>query len=235
MQKVKAYAKILNMRMHKKSHLEERIAACADIVTVADLKEKNMKVSAEISDILPLESIFGNSNPVHLEIGCGKGKFVCETAKLNTDINFIAVEKISNVLIEALERTKEEKLGNVYYLNCAAEVLQRYFIEGAISRIYLNFSNPLPKEGYKKQRLTHPRFLNIYRYLLKDGGQIVQKTDDRDFYLFSLESYKAAGYQIVYTCEDLASNPVDGDVETEHEKLFKERGKPIYRIVAVKA
>lgn len=223
------------MRMHKKSHLEERIAACADILTVADLNEKNMKISAGIRDILPLENIFGNSNPVHLEIGCGKGKFIRETAKLNTGINFIAVEKISNVLIEALERTKEEKLHNVYYLNCAAEVLQRYFKEGAISRIYLNFSNPLPKEGYKKQRLTHPKFLNIYRALLKDGGEIIQKTDDYNFYLFSLESYREAGYKITYTCEDLAANPVDGDVETEHEKLFKERGKPIYRIVAVKA
>lgn len=220
--------------MHKKSHLEERIAACADIVTVADLNEKNMKISADIPDILPLDKIFGNNNPVHLEIGCGKGKFVCETARLNPDVNFIAVEKISNVLIEALERTKEEKIHYVYYLNCAAEVLQRYFEEGAISRIYLNFSNPLPKEGYKKQRLTHPRFLNIYRTLLKDGGEIFQKTDDYAFYLFSLESYKEAGYKIVDTCEDLASNPVEGDVETEHEKLFKERGKPIYRIVAVK-
>lgn len=220
--------------MHKKSHLEERIAACSDIVTIADLNEKNMKISADIPDILPLEKIFGNCNPVHLEIGCGKGKFVCETAKLNPDVNFVAVEKISNVLIEALERTKEEEIHNVYYLNCAAEVLQRYFEKGAISRIYLNFSNPLPKEGYKKQRLTHPRFLNIYRTLLKDGGEIFQKTDDYAFYLFSLESYREAGYKIVDTCDDLASNPVAGDVETEHEKLFKERGKPIYRIVAVK-
>lgn len=235
MQKDSACVKIFSMRMHKKSHLEERIAACGDIVTVADLNEKNMQVSAKIPDILPLKSIFGNSNPVHLEIGCGKGKFVCETAKLNIDINFIAVEKISNVLIEALERTKEEGLRNVYYLNCAAEVLQRYFEEGAISRIYLNFSNPLPKEGYKKQRLTHPRFLNIYRALLKDGGEIIQKTDDRDFYLFSIDSYREAGYKIVYMCEDLAANPVAGDIETEHERLFKERGKPIYRIVAVKA
>lgn len=221
--------------MHKKSHLEERLAACSDIVTVADLNEKNMKISAAMPDILPLQSIFGNANPVHLEIGCGKGKFVCQTAKLNPNINYVAVEKISNVLIEALERTKEENLHNVYYLNCAAEVLQKYFKVGSISRIYLNFSNPLPKEGYKKQRLTHPRFLNIYRNLLKDGGEIVQKTDDYAFYLFSLESYKEAGYKIIYTCENLALNPVEGDVETGHEKLFKERGKPIYRIVAVKA
>ena len=220
--------------MHRKPHLEERIAACADIVTIADMSEKNMSISAGIPDILPLRSIFGNNNPVYLEIGCGKGKFVIGTAKANPGINFVAVEKISNVLVEALERTKEEKVPNVHYINCAAEVLQRYFEEGAVSRIYLNFSNPLPKEGYKKQRLTHPRFLNIYRTLLADGGEIVQKTDDKNFYLFSLESYRETGYKIIYTCEDLAANPVEGDIETEHEKLFKERGKPIFRIVAVK-
>lgn len=222
------------MRMHKKSHLEERIEACSDIVTIADLSEKNMSVAADIPQMLPLKEIFKNFNPVHLEIGCGKGKFVCEKAAMNPEINFVAVEKISNVLIEALERAKAENLKNVHFLNCAAEVLKRYFGEGAISRIYLNFSNPLPKEGYKKQRLTHTRFLNIYKYLLCKKGEIHQKTDDRDFYLFSLESYKGAGYEIAETCEDLAANPVPDDVETEHEKLFKERGKPIYRIVAVR-
>lgn len=220
------------MRMHKKGHLEERIAACGDIVTVADLSDKNMKRAAGVKEFLPLEDIFGNSNPVHLEIGCGKGKFVCETAKLNKDCNFIAVEKISNVLIEALERVKEEAIKNVYFLNCAAEVIEKYLKDNSVSRIYLNFSNPLPKEGYKKQRLTHPRFLRIYKQLLVSGGEIVQKTDDRDFYLFSLESYKAEGLNIVETCEDLKSHPVSGDVETEHEKRFKEMGKPIYRIVA---
>ena len=94
------------------------------------------------------------------------------------------------------------------------------------------FSSPLPKEGYKKQRLTHPRFLEIYRGILKDGGKIIQKTDDKNFYLFSLESYKEAGYEIEETCEDLKNHPVEGDAETEHEKLFKAQGKQIYRIVA---
>ena len=220
------------MRMHRKPHLDERLSACGKILKIADLSDKNMKRSAEVKEYLDFENIFGNSNPVHLEIGCGKGKFIVETAKLNPDINFVAVEKISNVLIEALERAKSENLKNVYFLNCAAEVLHKYFKAGAISRIYLNFSNPLPKEGYKKQRLTHPRFLEIYRGILKDGGKIIQKTDDKNFYLFSLESYKEAGYEIEETCEDLKNHPVEGDVETEHEKLFKERGKPIFRIVA---
>lgn len=220
------------MRMHKKGHLEERLEACSDILTVADLTDKNMLRAAGVKEYLDLENIFKNGNPVHLEIGCGKGKFVCETAAMNTAINFVACEKISNVLIDACERVKSENLKNVYFLNCAAEVLPKYFKPHTVDKIYLNFSNPLPKEGYKKQRLTHPKFLEIYRGLLKDGGLIVQKTDDKPFYEFSLESYKEAGYKVLEKCEDLKNNPVAGDVETEHERLFKRQGKNIFRIVA---
>ena len=191
-----------------------------------------MKRSAEVKEYLDFENIFGNSNPVHLEIGCGKGKFIVETAKLNPDINFVAVEKISNVIIDACERTLREGIENVCFLNCAAEVLPKYLKENSVEKLYLNFSNPLPKEGYKKQRLTHTRFLNIYSSFLKKGSLIVQKTDDKDFYLFSLENYKEAGFEIKEVCEDLKNHPVAGDIETEHEKLFKERGKPIFRIVA---
>ncbi|MBD5583978.1 MAG: tRNA (guanosine(46)-N7)-methyltransferase TrmB [Clostridia bacterium] len=216
--------------MHRKSRLDERISACGDIVTVADLTDKNMKRAVLTPEYLPFNDIFGNENPIALEIGCGKGKFVCEMAKKNPNINFVACEKISNVLIEALERVKEEGLKNVYFLNCAGEVLEKYFKKGSVDVIYLNFSNPLPKEGYKKQRLTHPRFLSIYMGLLKDGGHIIQKTDDKDFYNFSLESYKEVGFTVLSTCENY-QNPVENDVETEHERRFKDMGKPIYRII----
>lgn len=221
------------MRMHKKGHLEERLAACADILTVADLNDKNMKRAAEAKEYLDFYKIFGNDNPVRLEIGCGKGKFVCETALANPDVNFFACEKISNVLIEACERVKAEGIKNIHFLNCAAEVLPKYFAEGTVEKIYLNFSNPLPKEGYKKQRLTHPRFLQIYRSILIRGGEIIQKTDDGAFFDFSLESFRQAGFKITGVCEDLKNNPVEGDVETEHERLFKSLGRPIYRITAV--
>ncbi|MDE6613713.1 MAG: tRNA (guanosine(46)-N7)-methyltransferase TrmB, partial [Clostridia bacterium] len=185
-----------------------------------------------VKEYIDFKEVFKNDNPVYLEIGCGKGKFVCETAERNPHINFVACEKISNVLIDALEQAKGKGLKNVYFLNCAAEVLPKYFKSASVEKIYLNFSNPLPKEGYKKQRLTHPKFLEIYRGILTAHGQIIQKTDDKSFYLFSLESYKQANYKILSTCEDLKSNPVAGDVETEHEKLFKSQGKAIYRIVA---
>ena len=220
------------MRMHRKPHLDERLLSCGNIVTIADLTDKNMNRAKDTKEYLDFDKIFGNFNPVHLEIGCGKGKFVCETAKLNPRINFVACEKISNVIIDACERTVAEDIKNIHFLNCAAEVLEKYLRPRSVEKIYLNFSNPLPKEGYKKQRLTHPRFLEIYRRILKEGGTIVQKTDDRDFYLFSLESYKESGFEIKETCEDLKNHPVEGDVETEHEKLFKSQGKPIFRIVA---
>lgn len=199
---------------------------------MSDLSERNMAHAAELRDNMNFEEIFGNGNPVRLEIGCGKGKFICETAALNPDVNFVACEKISNVLIDACERALSDGLKNVHFLNCAAEVLERYIPAHSAEKIYLNFSNPLPKEGYKKQRLTHPKFLKIYRELLKEGGTVAQKTDDGDFYAFSLASYAECGCEIIRCCEDLASHPIEGDVETEHERLFKSRGKRIYYIEA---
>ena len=220
------------MRMHKKGHLEQRLEACGDILTCADLEDKNMLRAAGIKEYLDFEKIFKNSNPVALEIGCGKGKFICETAVMHPKFNYVACEKISNVIIDACERVKRENISNVYFLICAAEVLAKYLPPASVEKIYLNFSNPLPKEGYKKQRLTHPRFLEIYRGILKDGGTVIQKTDDKNFYEFSLESYKSSGYKILSECTDLKNNPVEGDVETEHERLFKSQGKNIFRIVA---
>lgn len=191
-----------------------------------------MKVAAAKKEELDFFKIFGNDNPVHLEIGCGKGRFVCELAARRPDINFIAVEKISNVLIEAVERAKSDGLTNVHFINSAAEVLPKYIKEGSIDKIYLNFSNPLPKLGYAKQRLTHPRFLNEYKLFLKSGGEIVQKTDDKDFYEFSLASFVESGYEIVEKCGDLHALNDPDNIVTEHEKKFAAEGKKIHRIIA---
>lgn len=201
-------------------------------MTVADLADKNMKNAAAQKAELNFGELFGNNNPVHLEIGCGKGKFVCELAARTPDVNFIAVEKISNVLIEAVERAKAEGLKNVHFINSAAEVLPRYLKESSVEKIYLNFSNPLPKLGYAKQRLTHPRFLNEYRRFLQKGGLIVQKTDDGDFYRFSLESFEECGYEILEKCEDLHALGDPENIVTEHEKRFSDMGKNIYRLIA---
>lgn len=206
--------------------------ACRDVLTVADLSEKNMKKAADIKQYLDFRALFGNDNPVELEIGCGKGKFVCELASRNKGLNYIAVEKISNVLIEACEKAKELTLTNVHFLNCAAEVLPKYLPENSVNKIYLNFSNPLPKLGYAKQRLTHPAFLEEYKSFLIKGGTVVQKTDDRDFYEFSVESYLNSGYEILERCEDLTALGDNDNIVTEHEKRFSDMGKKIYRVVA---
>lgn len=220
------------MRMRRKGNLDARLEACSDVLFRDGLEEKNMKLAARERDFLNFSQIFKNDDPVYLEIGCGKGGFICKKAAAERDKNFLAVEKISNVLIAAAERAKAENLTNVYFLNCAAEVLQKYIPEGKIAGIYLNFSNPLPKEGFKKQRLTHPKFLRIYGELLKDGGKIYQKTDDEGFFEFSLESYAEAGYKVLDVRRDLAADPVAGDIETEHEARFKSAGKKIFYICA---
>ena len=217
--------------MHKKSHLEERLAACGGVLTVADLKQKNMKLAAEQRELFDYMQIFGNANPVHLEIGCGKGGFVNAMAALHPNTNFIAVEKISNVMIEACESALSNGVKGVHFLICAAEVLPKYIPQHSVERIYLNFSNPLPKQGYVKQRLTNPRFLNIYRYLLTSDGEIWQKTDDENFFDYSLESYQSEGFKILSVCRDLAAHPFEGNVVTEHERRFMDEGKKIFRAV----
>ena len=217
--------------MHKKSHLEERLAACDSILTVADLTQKNMKLAAQERKLLNYASVFSNSNPVHLEIGCGKGGFVNKMATLHPDVNFLAVEKISNVMIEACESALSLGIKNVHFLICAAEVLPKYIPENSVERIYLNFSNPLPKLGYVKQRLTNPRFLEIYKKLLIPGGEIWQKTDDEAFFDYSLASYEEAGLKILSVCRDLEAHPFEGNVITEHERRFMDEGKKIFRAV----
>ncbi len=217
--------------MHKKSHLEERLTACGSILTVADLTQKNMKLAAQERKLLNYASVFSNSNPVHLEIGCGKGGFVNKMATLHPDVNFLAVEKISNVMIEACESALSLGIKNVHFLICAAEVLPKYIPENSVERIYLNFSNPLPKLGYVKQRLTNPRFLEIYKKLLVTGGEIWQKTDDEAFFDYSLASYEEAGLKILSVCRDLEAHPFEGNVITEHERRFMDKGKKIFRAV----
>ncbi len=222
------------MRMHRKSHLDERLKQCGAILTPADVSEKNLKTAAEKKDYLDLKKIFGNDAPVRLEIGCGKGGFVTASALREPDVNFVAVEKISNVLVTACEEAVRLGLKNVHFVNCAAEVLEKYFREGTFGRIYLNFSNPLPKLGYARQRLTSAGFLEIYSRLLKDGGEIWQKTDNEDFFEYSMQSFKDCGFTLKEVCRDITEEPPEGNIITEHERKFMDMGLPVFRLVAVK-
>ena len=224
-------------RMRKKRHFDERMNATQKWLLARGAGGiLNMKEAAEnYRALVDYQAVFGNDNPVDLEIGCGKGGFVCELAKRNPDRNYIALEMVSNVVICAMENAERYGVENVRFLNIRAECLPCYISENSVEKIYLNFSTPLPKLGYVTQRLTHRGFLETYKKLLKDGGCVVQKTDNRDFFDFSLEEYRAADLELTEVDYNLHEhgNPA-WNIVTEYEQKWVEQGLPIHRVVAVK-
>ncbi len=219
------------MRMRRKRNLDERIAACTNLIQ-ADLSEKNMLLADKIDHRIDFAAVFGNDHPVHLEIGCGKGGFIMEMARRHPELNFVAIEMISNVLVEPCEKSLAEGLSNIVYLNTRAECLKSYIPPRSVEKIYLNFSTPLPKKGYEKQRLTHPRFLSIYRELLKEGGVVSQKTDDRFFFAYSLEQFNGENWGLKHISTDLHADNDPENIVTEHEKRFSDQGLPIFYLEA---
>lgn len=229
----------MSMRMRKKRNFEARTEACGDLLIAKGANGiLNMKEAAEnYRALIDYKATFGEDRadlPVALEIGCGKGGFVIELAKRTPNVNYLALEKMSNVILTPMEEVKKEGVGNIRFLNIRAECLPCYIPEGSLDLIYLNFSTPLPKLGYATQRLTHRNFLEKYKKLLKKGGRIVQKTDDRDFFEFSLEEYKASGFALENATYNLheGGNP-DWNIVTEYERKWVERGLPIHRVEAV--
>lgn len=226
----------MSMRMRKKRNFDARMEACGDLLLAHGANGiLNMKEAAEnYRALIDFSAVFGNNNPVALEIGCGKGGFVIATAKLQKDVNFLALEKMSNVILTPMEEVKKQGVGNIRFLNIRAECLPCYIPEKSLDCIYLNFSTPLPKLGYATQRLTHRNFLEVYKKLLKDGGRILQKTDDRDFFDFSLDEYRACGFALENVTYNLHENGnPDWNVVTEYESKWVERGLPIHRVEAV--
>lgn len=173
----------MSMRMRKKRNFETRMDACKDLLLARGAGGiLNMKEAAEnYRDLVDFSKVFGNNRPVELEIGCGKGGFICELAARNKGVNYLALEKMSNVVLTPMEEVKKLGLGNVRFLNIRAECLPCYIPENSLEAIYLNFSTPLPKLGYATQRLTHRNFLEIYKKLLKKGGHILQRRTIRIF------------------------------------------------------
>lgn len=169
--------------------------------------------------------VFGNTNPIYLEVGAGKGDFIIEMAKKHPEINFIALEMNTNAFVIASRKIKEEKLENVIGLIDHAEDLRDIFDKKEIDRIFINFSTPWPKTKHHKRRLSHPRFLNIYKDIIKDSGIIEQKTDDKDFFLDSLEYYKDFPLEILEVDYKL---DMEKSIVTEYEKKWRDRGKDIY-------
>lgn len=218
--------------MRRKSRLDERITECGEHLLITEGCDFYKKPEQEKYDIIDLKKVFGNDNPVMLEIGCGKGGFAFKIAEKYPEINFIAVEKISNVIIEACEKADREKPKNLRFMNVAAENLLYYLGEHSISVIFLNFSCPYPKYTYRNRRLTYFRYLDIYKKLLVKGGEIRLKTDNMGFFEFSLQSLSENGFILKNISLDLHAGDLTDNIETEYEKMFVAEGKPIYKLEA---
>lgn len=220
------------MRMRKKKYLDDRLGAVSDILFISNIEDRNFNTAAQKKEFIDFDKWFDRSAPYMLEIGCGKGGFAAEFARRNPDINLIAVEKDANVIVAACEKIKEEGITNVRFIKCSAEYLPKYIKPDSIERIFLNFSCPFPKNKYAAHRLTHPRFLEIYKQLMKDGAELHQKTDNRQLFEFSIESLTLSGFALKNVSLDLHNSGFEGNIETEYEHKFASQGLPIYRLEA---
>ncbi len=219
------------MRMRKKKHLEKRLANCNNVLTLRS-DDCNFLTAIEKKEYIDTESLFGNSNPVVLEVGCGKGNFACELAKREPNVNVLALEKCANVVVIAAENAEKDNITNLKFLHVGAEYLEKYLKPESIERIYLNFSCPYPKRAYENHRLTNPRFLKSYEVILKKGAEIHQKTDNMHFFEYSIEQLTGHGFALKNISLDLHSSDFEGNIVTEYEHRFSSMGMPIYRLEA---
>lgn len=210
------------MRMRKKKNCAARMERCSDI-RITEPEQFKGKWS----------EVFGNDNPIHIEIGCGKGSFVKGMAEMYPDINFIAIEKVEDVIVMAMEKVMAAGLANVRFMDLDAERIEDFFEKGEIERIYLNFSDPWKKSKQAKRRLTHKNFLDRYKKVLCNGSYIWFKTDNRPLFEFSLNSFAQENFKLENITLDLHNSGFEGNVITEYEQRFLELGQPIYRLEAV--
>ena len=208
------------MRLRNKPWAAEYIEEHADVVIPNPEQHKGNWAA-----------IFGNNNPIHIEVGTGKGQFVLGMARQNPHINYIGIELFDSVIVCALERIVDaDKPSNLRLLKVNGAKLEEYFAKGDVSRVYLNFSDPWPKTRHAKRRLTHEGFLKIYENVLIDNGEIHFKTDNRGLFEYSLMSMNAYGMALNYVSLDLHANMPEDNIMTEYEEKFSAKGQPIYRL-----
>lgn len=176
--------------------------------------------------------LFGNNNPIHLEIGMGKGKFLLDNALSNPNINYIGIEMYDSVILRAVEKTSELELSNLYLIRMDASLIEEVFAK-EIDTIYLNFSDPWPKDRHAKRRLTSPRFLARYDKIFKGQPKIIMKTDNLPLFEYSLESLQEYGYHLDYVTYDLHKDKAN-IITTEYEDKFTSMGIKINYLEATK-
>lgn len=220
------------MRMRKKKNLDERLEQVSDNLLICKNDSLNHNDAVNEKHYLDFYDIFNNNNPVCLEIGCGKGGFACDFAQAHPELNILCVEKARNVVVAACETAKMRGLDNIYFLCGGAEYLPSFIPANSIEMLFLNFSCPFPKKKYASHRLTHQRFLDIYKLFLKKGAPICQKTDNMHLFEFSIEQFSACGFKISNISLDLHNSDYEDNIMTEYENKFSLMGKPIYRLEA---
>lgn len=180
-----------------------------------------------------VKEIFNNDNPLHIEIGMGKGQFIMQLAANNPDINYIGIEKYSSVLLRAIQKMEENELPNLRFIRMDAEDIEDVFEENEIDKIYLNFSDPWPKDRHAKRRLPSRQFLDRYRHIMKAEGTLEFKTDNRDLFDFAVEETEPAAWEILKCTYDLHNDEemVIGNIMTEYEEKFSSIGNPICKYI----
>lgn len=195
---------------------------------------ENNRYTVSGDDIIDINSIFGNDNPLHIEIGMGKGKFIRTLSVKNPGINYIGIEKYATVLMKAIKRMEQENdYKNLRFICCDAFGLTDILGMHKVEKIYLNFSDPWPKKCYEKRRLTSSRFLELYKSILVKGGDVEFKTDNKDLFDYSLESFKNCGWEITYCSFDFHNEAESKDnIMTEYEEKFSGKGNKICKLCA---
>ncbi|RXI98621.1 tRNA (guanosine(46)-N7)-methyltransferase TrmB [Anaerobacillus alkaliphilus] len=178
------------------------------------------------------DEVFGNRNPIHIEVGTGKGQFLTGMSQLHKDINYVGVEKYDSVIITALERIQEVGVPNFKLLNEDVTNITSYFAEDEVDRVYINFTDPWPKNRHEKRRLTHEGFLRMYEQIMKKNGEIHFKTDNQALFEYSLHSFSKYGMILNNVSLDLHNSDIEGNVMTEYEEKFSRKGMRIYRCEA---
>lgn len=220
------------MRMRRKKNLSSRLEDCRDYVIMTVTGEHFHLEEDKRYNFIDTNALFNNDNPIEMEIGCGKGGFLIEKAIKNPNINFIGVEVCENVIVSAGELAKEKGLKNVKFLNMGAELLNYFIKDGKISNLYLNFSCPYPKKQYENHRLTYKYYLEIYKKLLKKDAKIYLKTDNDGFFEYSKNSFLENGFELLYVTDDLYSEDISDNIQTEYERKFVLNNFKIHKLIA---
>lgn len=180
-------------------------------------------------------AFLGNDHPIHIEVGMGKGRFLMELAALHPEVNYIGIERYTSVLLRAVQKIEEAPLTNVHFLCIDAAALPDIFSKGEVEQIYLNFSDPWPKDRHARRRLTSREFLSRYDQILAEDGRIEFKTDNQDLFTFSLEEIESSPlWHLDASTRDLHNDPemMEGNVMTEYEEKFSSLGNPICKLIA---